>query len=256
MSVAATATAADQPADKQTIKVGISVGTAEKIFAIVKRVAQRDGLKIETVVFNDYQLPNAALAAGDLDANAFQHKPFLDNQIKARGYDLVSVGLTVTAPLGFYSRKIKKLEDLPEGASVGIQNDPSNGNRALRLLQDYQLIKLRPQAVADNNATTSDVIENPRKLKLIPLDAAQLPRSLDDLTAASINNDYATQAGLVPARDAIGRESPTGPYANLIAVRRADRDAPWARRLVQAYQSREVRDFIETEFKGSLVPAF
>jgi D-methionine transport system substrate-binding protein len=96
---------------------------------VVKKVAAREGLTIELVTFNDYQLPNAALAAGDLDANAFQHQPFLDNQIKARGFDLVPVGLTVTAPLGFYSRRIKSIEALPEGASVGIQNDPSNGNR-------------------------------------------------------------------------------------------------------------------------------
>jgi D-methionine transport system substrate-binding protein len=100
-----------------------------EIFQVVKKVAAREGLTIELVTFNDYQLPNAALAAGDLDANAFQHQPFLDNQIKARGFDLVPVGLTVTAPLGFYSRRIKSIEALPEGASVGIQNDPSNGNR-------------------------------------------------------------------------------------------------------------------------------
>ena len=108
--------------DKNTVTVGISVGTAEKIFDVVQKVAARDGLTIKLVKFNDYQLPNAALNAGDLDANAFQHKPFLDNQIKARGFDIVPVGLTVTAPLGFYSHKIKSLNDLPEGASVGIQN--------------------------------------------------------------------------------------------------------------------------------------
>lgn len=243
-------------ADKHTIKVGISVGTGEKIFEVVKRVAKREGLDIDVVVFNDYQLPNAALAAGDLDANAFQHKPFLDNQIKARGYDLVPAGLTVTAPLGFYSRKIKALADLPDGASVGVQNDPSNGNRALLLLQAYKLITLRPQAVRDNNASIQDVVDNPRHLKLVALDAAQLPRSLDDLAAASINNDYAVKAGLDPARDAIGREAADGPYANLIAVRRADKDQPWVKQLMAAYQSPEVRQYVETEFKGSLVPAF
>ena len=216
-------------AAKSSISVGISVGTTEKIFDVVKQVAARDGLEIKLVKFNDYQLPNAALNAGDLDANAFQHKPFLDNQIKARGFDIVPVGLTVTAPLGFYSRKIKALGDLPEGASVGIQNDPSNGNRALRLLAAYKLITLKPEAEQKNNATPQDVVSNPRKLKLVPLDAAQLPRSLDDLTAAAINNDYADQAGLVPARDAIGREAADGPYANLIAVRAKDRDQPWVR---------------------------
>jgi D-methionine transport system substrate-binding protein len=242
--------------DKNTIKVGVSVGNAEQVFEVVKKVAARDGLKIDVVVFNDYQLPNAALAAGDLDANAFQHQPFLDNQNKARGFDIVPVGLTITAPLGFYSRKIKNIETLPDGASVGIQNDPSNGNRALLLLQSAGLIALKPEAVKNNNATPLDVVSNPKKLKLVPLDAAQLPRSLDDLAIAAINNDYAEKAGLSLAKDAVIKESPQGPYANLIAVRRADKDKPWARRLVAAYQSPEVKAFIETQFKGSLVPAF
>lgn len=252
LALSASATAQD----KQRLKVGISVGNAEQIFEVVKKVAARDGLQLDVVVFNDYQLPNAALAAGDLDANAFQHRPFLDNQNKARGFDIVPVGLTVTAPLGFYSRKIKSLDALPEGASVGIQNDPSNGNRALLLLQQAGLVTLKPEAVKNNNATPLDVLANPKKLKLVPLDAAQLPRSLDDLVIASINNDYAEKAGLSLARDAVIKESPQSPYANLIAVRRADQDKPWAKRLVAAYQSPEVRQFIETRFNGALVPAF
>ena len=242
--------------DRKPIKVGVSVGNGEQIFEVVRKVAARDGLAIEVVVFNDYQLPNAALAAGDLDANAFQHQPFLDNQNKARGFDIVPVGLTITAPLGFYSRKIRSIDQLPDGASVGIQNDPSNGNRALLLLQEARLITLKPEAVKNNTATPLDVVSNPKKLKLVPLDAAQLPRSLDDLVIASINNDYAEKAGLTLAKDAVINESQKSPYANLIAVRRADKDQPWARQLVKAYQSPEVRSFIETKFNGSLVPAF
>ncbi|BEP75866.1 MetQ/NlpA family ABC transporter substrate-binding protein [Variovorax sp. V59] len=242
--------------DKNTVKVGVSVGSAEQVFEVVKKVAAKDGLNIQVVVFNDYQLPNAALASGDLDANAFQHQPFLDNQNKARGFDIVPVGLTITAPLGFYSRKIKTIDQLPEGASVGIQNDPSNGNRALLLLQSAGLITLKPEAVKNNTATPLDVVSNPKKLKLVPLDAAQLPRSLDDLAIAAINNDYAEKAGLSLNKDAVIKESARSPYANLIAVRRADKDKPWARRLVAAYQSPEVKSFIETQFKGSLVPAF
>lgn len=242
--------------DKARIKVGISVGNAEQIFEVVKKVAARDGLTIDVVVFNDYQLPNAALAAGDLDANAFQHQPFLDNQIKSRGFDIVPVGLTITAPLGFYSRKLKSIDALPEGAAVGIQNDPSNGNRSLLLLQSAGLITLKPEAVKNNTATPLDVVTNPKKIKLVALDAAQLPRSLDDLTIASINNDYAEKSGLSFNKDAILKESPKGPYANLIAVRRTDKDQPWARKLVAAYQSAEVRQFIETKFNGALVPAF
>ncbi len=242
--------------DKKFIKVGVSVGNAEQIFQVVKKVAARDGLAIDLVVFNDYQLPNAALAAGDLDANAFQHQPFLDNQIKARGFDLVPVGLTITAPLGFYSRKLKSIDQLPDGASVGIQNAPSNGNRALLLLQSAGLLTLKPEAVKNNNATPLDVVSNPRKLKLVPLDAAQLPRSLDDLAISAINNDFAEKAGLSFVRDAIIKESPQSPYANLIATRRADKDQPWVKRLVAAYQSPEVRQYIEKEYKGALIPAF
>ncbi|MDH6593455.1 D-methionine transport system substrate-binding protein [Variovorax sp. TBS-050B] len=245
-----------QGADKNNIKVGVSVGNGEQIFEVVRKVAARDGLNIQVVVFNDYQLPNAALAAGDLDANAFQHQPFLDNQNKARGFDIVPVGLTITAPLGFYSRKIKDIAQLPDGAAVGIQNDPSNGNRALLLLQSAGLVTLKPEAVRNNTATPFDVVGNPRKLKLVPLDAAQLPRSLDDLTIAAINNDYAEKAGLSLAKDAVIREGAKGPYANLIAVRRADKDKPWAKRLVAAYQSPEVKRFIEEKFNGSLIPAF
>jgi D-methionine transport system substrate-binding protein len=255
-SAALFATGALHAQDKKAIKVGVSVGNGEQIFEVVKKVAARDGLAIDVIVFNDYQLPNAALAAGDLDANAFQHQPFLDNQNKARGFDIVPIGLTITAPLGFYSRKIKSIDALPEGASVGIQNDPSNGNRALLLLQQARLITLKPEAVKNNTATPLDVVSNPKKLKLIPLDAAQLPRSLDDLVIASINNDYAEKAGLSLAKDAVIKESPQSPYANLIAVRRADKDKPWARQLVKAYQSPEVKSFIETKFNGSLVPAF
>lgn len=243
--------------DKNKIKVGISVGNAEATFEVVKKVAARDGLEIQTVVFSDYLQPNAALAAGDLDANAFQHQPYLDSQIKARGYKIVPVGLTITAPLGIYSKKYKSVDQLPSGAAIGIQNDPSNGNRALLLLQKAGLIKLKP-GVGENgiNATPLDVIENPKKLKLVELDAAQLPRSLDDLAAASINNDYAFKAGLSLQKDTIAVEDPRGRYANIIATRAEDKDKPWVKKLVRAYQSEEVRRFIETEYKGSLVPAF
>jgi len=250
------ASAQDAP-DKSKIKVGISAGNQEQIFDVVKKVAARDGLTIDVVVFNDYLQPNEALASGDLDANAFQHKPFLDSQIKTRGYKIVPAGLTITAPLGIYSKKYHSIDQLPEGARIGIQNDPSNGNRALLLLQKAGLIKLKV-GVGQNgvNATPLDVVENPRKLKLVELDAAQLPRALPDLAAASINNDYAYQAGLSLQKDTIAIEDARGPYANLIATRPQDKEKPWVARLVKAYQSDEVRNFINTQFKGSIIPAF
>ena len=170
---------------------------------------------------------------------------------------IVGVGLTYTAPMGFYSKKIKPLNDLPQGASVGIQNDPSNGNRALLLLQKYGVIKLKAGVGHDGvNATALDVVENPKHLKLVELDSAQLPRSLDDLSAASINTDYAVKAGLSPTKDAIATEDLKGPYANLIAVRDQDRNKPWVKKLVAANESQDVKDFINTHFKGSIIPAF
>src|SRR5579859_1710801 len=181
-------------ADDKQLKIGTMSGPDAQIWSVVTKVAAQEGLKIKVIEFNDYIQPNAALDAGDLDANGFQHQPFLDSQIKQRGYKIVNVGLTYTAPMGFYSKKIKSLKDLPVGAKVGIQNDPSNGNRALLLLQKYGVIKLKPGVGTNGvNATPLDVAENPKKIRLIELDAAQLPRSLDDLDAASINTDYAVK---------------------------------------------------------------
>ncbi|MGO4303380.1 MetQ/NlpA family ABC transporter substrate-binding protein [Cupriavidus sp. RAF12] len=241
----------------QTIRLGTMSGPDAQIWEVVRGVAKRKGLDIKIVEFNDYAQPNAALDAGDLDANGFQHQPFLDSQIEARHYKIANVGLTYVAPMGFYSRKLKSLKDLPEGAKVGIQNDPSNGNRALRLLQAQGVLTLKPGAgVNGKNATPLDIASNPKKLKIVELDSAILPRSLDDLAAASVNTDYAVKAGLQPTRDAIAIEDLKGPYANLIAVREQDRNKPWVKDLVASYQSQEVRDFLATQFKGSILPAF
>ncbi|MFM0164136.1 D-methionine transport system substrate-binding protein [Burkholderia sp. GAS332] len=244
-------------ADDKQLKIGTMSGPDAQIWSVVTKVAAREGLNVKVIEFNDYVQPNAALDAGDLDANGFQHQPFLDSQIKQRGYKIVNVGLTYVSPMGFYSKKFKSLKDLPEGAKVGIQNDPSNGNRALLLLQKYGVIKLKPGVGTNGvNATPLDVAENPKKIKLVELDAAQLPRSLDDLDAASINTDYAVKAGLQPTKDAIAIEDLKGPYANLIAVRAQDRDKPWVKKLVAAYESDEVRKYIDTQFKGAIIPAF
>ncbi|WP_324777667.1 MetQ/NlpA family ABC transporter substrate-binding protein [Ralstonia pickettii] len=250
----AVATAAN--ADTKQIKLGTMSGPDAQIWEVVQKVAKKDGLDVKIIEFNDYAQPNPALDSGDLDANGFQHQPFLDSQIQARHYKIVNVGLTYVAPMGFYSKKVKSLAQLKEGAKVGIQNDPSNGNRAL-LLQKVGVIKLKAGAGTNgNNATPRDVVENPKKIKLIELDSAQLPRSLDDLDAASINTDYAVKNGLTPTKDAIALEDRQGPYANLIAVREKDKDQPWVKTLVRAYQSEDVRKFIDTQFKGAILPAF
>jgi D-methionine transport system substrate-binding protein len=254
---AALLTSTGAQADDKAIKVGTISGPDAQIWQVVQKVAKRNGLDVKVVEFNDYVQPNAALDAGDLDANSFQHQPYLDSQIKQRGYKLVNAGLTYISPLGVYSKKLKSLKDLPQGAKVAVPNDPSNENRALLLLQSQGVIKLKAGAGTNgSNATALDVAENPKKIKLVELDAAQLPRTLADVDAAAINTNFALAAGLQPTKDAIALEDVHSPYANLIAVRTKDKDQPWVKKLVAAYQSDDVRQFMKTEFKGSVVPSF
>ncbi|MFX1671193.1 MetQ/NlpA family ABC transporter substrate-binding protein [Paraburkholderia sp. A2WS-5] len=244
-------------ADDKVIKVGTVSGPDAQVWAVVQKVARREGLNVKVIEFNDYVQPNAALDSGDLDANSFQTGPYLDGQVKQRGYKLVNVGLTYISPIGVYSKKLKSLNELPQGAKVAVPNDPSNENRALLLLQNKGVIKLRAGAGTNgNNATPLDVAENPKKVKLVELDAAQLPRALGDVDAAVINTNYALAAGLQPTKDAIALEDTHSPYANLIAVRAQDKDKPWVKKLVAAYQSEDVRQFIKSEFKGSMIPSF
>ncbi|WP_233862099.1 MetQ/NlpA family ABC transporter substrate-binding protein [Paraburkholderia adhaesiva] len=244
-------------AEDQVIKVGTVSGPDAKVWSVVQKVAKREGLNVKVIEFNDYVQPNAALDAGDLDANSFQHQPYLDSQVKQRGYKLVTAGLTYISPMGAYSKKLKSLNDLPQGAKVAVPNDPSNENRALLLLQSKGVIKLRAGAGTNgNNATPLDVAENPKKVKLVELDAAQLPRVLGDVDAAIVNTNYALAAGLQPTKDAIALEDIRSPYANVIAVRAQDKDKPWVKKLVAAYQSEDVRQYIKDEFKGAMVPSF
>ncbi|HEY0329661.1 MAG TPA: MetQ/NlpA family ABC transporter substrate-binding protein [Rhodopseudomonas sp.] len=238
----------------QKIRVGISGGDAEVVWSKVKEIAANDGLDIIVVVFNDYLLPNAALDAGDLDANAFQHKPFLDNQIKTRGYRNTAVADTIVAPIGLYSRKVKSLGEIKDGASIGIPNDPSNGGRALLLLQAQKLIKLKDGVGV--LPTVLDVIDNPKKLQFREIDAAQLPRSLDDLDAAVINTNYAVAVDLIPGRDSIAIESSINNlYNNFIAVRERDKDAAWVTKLVHAYQNDSIRQLIKESCRASFLPS-
>jgi D-methionine transport system substrate-binding protein len=253
----ALAGAASRARAQDTVRVAVTAGPHAQIAEIARRVAARDGLTLKIVEFQDYIQPNAALDAGDagdVDANSYQHQPFLDSQIQARGYKITAVGDTVTFPMGFYSKRVKTIAELPAGARVGIQNDPSNSGRALLLLAKSGAITLKPGAGA--GASLADIVDNPKKLRIVQVDAAQLPRSLDDLDAAAINTNYALQAHLVPTRDAIAIEDAKGPYANVLAVRTVDKDKPWVAKLVKAFQSDEVRAFVQANFAGSLVPAF
>jgi D-methionine transport system substrate-binding protein len=235
----------------ETIKVGVTPGPHAQVLEAAKKVAAGKGLDIQIVEFSDYVVPNAALDAGDLQANSFQHQPYLDNQVADRKFKLVSVGNTINFPMGIYSNKVKSWDEVKTGASLAIPNDPTNGGRVLILLRDKGIIKLKDGV--GFKPTLLDISDNPKKLKIVEVDAAQLPRTLPDVDVAGINTNYASQAGLDPVKDAILREDPKGPYANVIAVRAADKDKPWVKTLVESYQSPEVKAFIDDKFKGSVL---
>lgn len=238
----------------EKIKIGVTPGAHEEVMEQVVKVAAEKGLDIEIISFSDYVIPNQALDDGDLQANSFQHKPYLDNQIKDRGYDLSVVGYNILTPMGIYSDKIKDLSELKDGAEVGIPNDPTNGGRALLVLQSEGLIKVDP--AAGLSVSPLDVIENPKNIKFVELDAAQLPRSLADLDASAINTNYALEAGLNPIKDSIAIEGNDSPYANVIVTRTQDKDAPWVKTLVKSYHDDSIREFIETKYEGSVLPVF
>lgn len=242
---------AQQP---QVIKIGATPGPHAQILEAVKPIAAQKGLHIQIIEFSDYVVPNAALAAGELQANSFQHKPYLDNQKADRGYKIEPVGYTVNFPIGIYSKKHKSWDAVPQGATLSIPNDPTNGGRVLLLLRDKSAIKLKDGV--GFKPSIADIIENPKKLKIVEIDAAQTPRTLDDVDVAAVNTNYATQAGLDPVKDAILREDPKGPYANVIAVRDEDKDKPWVKALLESYQMPDIREFILIRFKGAVLPAW
>ena len=238
----------------EEIKVGVSPGEHAEIMEEVAKVAKPMGLDIDVVEFSDYVVPNQALADGDIEANSFQHVPYLDNQMKDRGFELVVVGNTITTPMGLYSDKITDPATLEEGATIGIPNDPTNGGRALLVLQQLGLITLDLEAGL--KPTILDVTGNPKDLKFKELDAAQLPRSLADLDAAMINTNYAIASGLNPKTDSIAMESADNPYVNVIVVRKGDEDQPWVETLVEAYHSDEVKKFIEDSYHGTVLTSW
>jgi D-methionine transport system substrate-binding protein len=238
----------------EDIKVGVSPGEHAEIMEEVAKVAEPMGLNIEVVEFSDYVIPNTALADGDIQANSFQHRPYLENQIKDRGFELVEIGTTITTPMGIYSDKLESLEALPDGAKIGIPNDPTNGGRALLILQDLGLLTL-----AEGTGlvpTPLDITENPKNLQFLELDAAQLPRSLADTDASIINTNYALAAGLNPNTDTIGMEKADSPYVNIIVVRKGDEEQDWAKKLVEAYHSAEVKAFIDEKYEGSVLTSW
>ncbi|EJF76079.1 YaeC family lipoprotein [Bartonella sp. DB5-6] len=234
-------------ADKSKIKLGVMEGHEATIWKVAAEQAKKADLDIELVYFSDYTLPNDAVNAGEIDANAFQHSPYLKNQIEQRGYKLSTVGYTFITPIGVYSHKIKELKELRDGAHVGIPNDPSNGGRALLLLNSLDLIKLKDPH--DILASPLDIIENPKNLQIRELDAGMLGRAVDDFDIAIVNTNWALVSGLDLQKDAIAWEqAENNPYNNIIVVRTSDKDEPWVKKLVAAYNNESVRAKIKEIF--------
>jgi D-methionine transport system substrate-binding protein len=237
--------------EKKNIKVGASPVPHKEILEVVKPLLAKEGYTLEIVEFTDYVTPNTALAEGQIDANFFQHVPYLQSFSKEKNLDLDYTVKVHLEPMGVYSNKYKKLSDLKDGAEIAIPNDPTNGARALRVLEKAGLLKLKSGELISK----LDITENPKKFKITELDAPQLPRVLKDLDAAVINSNFALEAKLNPT-DALAIESKDSPYANVLAVRKEDKDKAYIKALSKALNSPEVKKFIEDKYKGSIVPAF
>ncbi len=252
LPLAARAQAAEIGTAARPVRVGVTQGVHAQTFEQVAAVLRRDGLHTRAVEFGDFIQPNAALAAGDLDANAYQHMPFLDAQRAQRGYDFVPVGRTVLTIMGVFSRRHRTLEALPQGARIAIPNDPTNGGRALLILAQAGVITLR--GGVDFRATVADITANPKRVRFVELEAASIVRALEDVDAGAITGNFAQPAGLNALRDALARETGESVYTVLVVVRRRDADAAWARRLAAGYAHPEVKAFIERQFEGSVIP--
>ncbi|MFF1905744.1 MetQ/NlpA family ABC transporter substrate-binding protein [Kitasatospora sp. NPDC058218] len=218
-------------------------------------LAEKAGLKLTIKEVTDYVTPNTAVQDGSADANYFQHVPYLEDFNKKHGTQIVSVEAVHLEPLGVYSKKVKAIGDLKDGATVGLPNDATNEGRALKLLADNNVITLK--AGVGTAATPQDITGNPKNLKWKELEAAQLPRSIDDLDAAVINGNYALDAGLKPAGDSLILEKAEGnPYANILAVKQGKENDPRVKKLAELLHSAEVKKYIDDTFKGSVIPAF
>ncbi|MBL0780031.1 MetQ/NlpA family ABC transporter substrate-binding protein [Streptomyces albidoflavus] len=222
---------------------------------VKQNLAKDAGLELDVKEFTDYVLPNTATEDGSVDANFFQHQPYLDDFQKKNGTQLTSVVPVHLEPLGLYSNKIESADDLKKGATVALPNDTTNEARALQLLADEGIIELKKGA--GEAATPKDIAKNPKDLQFKELEAAQVPRSLDDVDAAIVNGNYAVEADLSPKDDSLILEKAEGnPYANLLVVKEGEENDPRVKKLAELLHSPEVKKFIEDEFKGSVLPAF
>lgn len=251
-AAAALTSAAAQAAD--SLSVAATAVPHAEILEFIKPALAKEGVELKIKVFTDYVQPNVQVAEERLDANFFQHQPYLDEFNKSRGTELVSIAGVHVEPFGAYSSKVKNLSELNEGAQVVIPNDATNGGRALLLLQKTGLISLKPEAGI--TATVKDIADNPKNLKIRELEAATLPRVLNQVDLALINTNYALEAKLNPTKDALAIEGSDSPYVNILVVRADRKDDAALQKLAKALNSAEVKTFITEKYQGAVVPAF
>lgn len=236
------------------LKIGVSPVPHADIINFVAPTLEKEGVKVKVIEFNDYVQPNLSLSEKELDANFFQHKPYLDTFSKEHKLNLAVLAAVHLEPMGVYSKSIKNVADLPDGAKIAVPNDPTNGGRALKVLETAGILKVRPEAGI--LASPADIVDNPKHVKIVEVEAAQLPRALDDVDAAVINSNYALAAKLNPTKDAIAIESKDSPYANVVVVRAGDENRPELQKLKNALLTPEVKKFLEEKYQGAVVPAF
>ena len=238
-----------------TLKIGATPVPHAELLEEIKPDLKAQGINLEIVEFNDYVQPNIALNDKELDANFFQHEPYLNDFVKEhKEMKLKNAGGVHVEPMGIYSKKVKDLGEIADGAQIAIPNDPTNGGRALLLLQKANLLKLKDGV--NETATVQDIAENPKNLVIQEVEAAQLPRTLEDVDAAIINTNFAMNADLNPMKDALFIEDKTSPYVNIITVRDGDENRAEIKTLLETIKSEKVKKFIEEKYKGAIVPAF
>lgn len=245
---------APKSGDAKTLTVGASPVPHADILNLIAPQLQKEGITLKVIEFSDYIQPNLSLNDKELDANFFQHKPYLDSFSKDRGLKLTSLVAVHIEPMGVYSHKVKNVADVAEGSEVAIPNDPTNGGRALLLLQQVGLITLKNGTSVD--ASVPDIVNNPKHLEFIELDAAQIPRSLDDTDLACVNTNYAIPAGLNPQKDSLLVEDKDSPYANVMVVREDEANNETYKKVLAIYQSEPIKKFINEHFQGTILPAF
>ncbi|NRA44096.1 MAG: MetQ/NlpA family ABC transporter substrate-binding protein [Oligoflexales bacterium] len=237
------------------LTIGTIAGPETDIMEVIKEVAlEEHGIKLNIITFNDFMTPNIALEDGSIDANAYQHLPYLQDAMNARGFKFASIGQTFIYPVAGYSKKLTRSDEVAEKAKIAIPNDPTNEGRALLLLEKQGLIKLKEGVGL--TALPADIVDNPKNLEIIEIEAAQLPRVLEDVDIAVINTVFAANADLNPSKDSLFAEGSESPYANIIAVREEDKNKDWTLKLLQAANNPKVAAAAAKVFSGNAIPAW